>query len=291
MDSLLIYADRYEGKVFSVFDLHNKRFVGRFVSEGQGPNEVIPGLYLLKFPQKDKLYTYQRNAAIISIFNVPDYKIKENFRITSSTPWRPFEMEKTKDYYIGMGIFDKGRFGVYDSKGKFLYTGGHYPYKGDDMESSKAFLMYQGPFCANPDKNYFVASCLYSDHIVFYEITKNALIPIKEYYSYDVTVDGKNSSAGNSSVREKDETVFSYQWAFGTGSCCYMLFSGKTYAEDKERSGESRYIIVFDWQGNYIKTFHTDYDIKSFCVDEKNNYIYASALDEDFEYIIIKLKI
>ena len=63
IDALLIYYDRYEGKSLSVFDLKNNRFVGRFVSEGQGPNEVLLPLYLFSYPQKDQLYTYQCTPA------------------------------------------------------------------------------------------------------------------------------------------------------------------------------------------------------------------------------------
>lgn len=285
MDSLLIYYDRYKGKSFSVFDLKNNHFVGRFVSEGQGPNEVIPIVHLLAYPQKDNLYAYQSNAAIISVFDVTDFHIQNNIQITSSTPWRPFEMQRSKDYYIGMGIFEGGRFGVYNSKGEFLYMGGTYPYQGKDMESQKAFMMYQAHFCANPDKNYFVAGCSYSDHITFYEIKEDAIIPIKEYYSYDSTVDYEGR------LVTRNNSILSYAWAFGTSSYCYMLFSGKTYEENKKSTRGGNYIIVFDWQGNYIKTFNIDYNILSFCVDEINNYIYAAARDENGENVIIKVKI
>lgn len=285
IDSLLVYCDRYDGKSISVFDLKNNYFVGRFISEGQGPNEVIPLLHLITYPQKDKLYTYQRDAAIISIFDVPDFNIQNNIKISSSTPWRPFEIQKTKDYYIGMGIFDNGRFGVYDCDGNFLYTGGVYPYEGENLESSKAFLMYQGPLCTNPDNNCFVSASSYCDNISFYEITENSIIILKEYYSYNSTVDVTHR------VIIKDNTIINYTWAYGTNSFCYMLFSGETFSSNNKRARGGHYIIVFDWKGNYIKTFNVDYKIFSLCVDETNNCIYACAQEENGDYIIVRLKI
>jgi len=280
IDTLLIYCDRYKGKSLSVFDLKNNRFVGRFVSEGQGPNEVIPLLFLFPYPQKDKLYTYQRDMAIISIFDVPNFQMQNNIKIAS----RPTSMQKAKDYYIGMGIFDKGRFGIYDNNGEFLYTGGTYPYQGEGMKISTAYTLYQGQICANPEKNYFAAGCLFSDHISFYEVTENEVILRKEYYSYDTTVGYTNR------LEIKNNSILNYTWAFGTASYYYMLFSGKTYGETG-KTGGGHYIIVFDWQGNYVKTYNTDYEIYTFCVDENNNCIYATALDENLDYVIIRLEI
>jgi len=273
-DTLLAYYDRYDGKLLSVFDLKNNHFVGRFVSEGQGPTESLPPLFLFSYPQKDKLFTLQRNVATVSILDAQDFQIQYNIKFAS----RPSEIQKTKDYYIGIGVFDKGRFGVYDTQGEFLYAGETYPFNGKSMESPKAFLTYYGPFCANPDKNYFVAGCSFSDYIAFYEVTENKVIPIKEYYSYDAPVDTRN-----------DNNMIGYNCAFGTASYCYMLFSGKTLGENK-RQKIGRYIIVFDWQGNYIKTFNSDYDIFNFCVDEKNNCIYAVVREENSEYEIFKFK-
>ena len=184
-----------------------------------------------------------------------------------------------------MGVFESGRFVVYNSQGEQLYTGGNYPYGGDDMETVGAYLTYSGTMCANPEKNYFVAGCSFSDHIAFYEVSENEITLIKEYYSHDANVESTNNR-----LMIKDDSKISYNWGFGTDSYCYMLFSGKTHEENKKQK-VGQYIIVFNWQGKYIKTFNFDYNIYSFCVDEKNNYIYAVTRDENSDYAIVKLKI
>ena len=288
VDTLLIYGDRYGGKSISVFDLKNNRFVGRFISEGQGPNEVIPMLYLIPYSQKDKLYAFQRGMNIINTFDVSNFQIQSSIKIASSLPpsytLRPNRMQKTKDYYVGVGVIDKGRFGIFDSNGKFLYTDGVYPYQGKDMEPNKAYTLYQGQICASPERNYFAAGCWWSDHIAFYEVTKNGVVLLKEYSSYDTTVDFINM------IAIKSNSVLNFTEAFGTADYCYMLFNGKTFAENNEGTRGGNYIIVFDWQGNYIKTFHIDYKAYCFYVDEANNCIYASVLDENLDYVITKLE-
>ena len=287
VDSLLVYCDFYDGKHLSFFDLKNNRFVGRFLSYGQGPNDALHRVSLITYPQKDQLYIYQDGPAKISILDLLDFQMQTNLQIVSSTPWRPFEVQRTKDYYIGLGIFDEGSHGVFSIEGALLYTGGTYPFKGKDMESRDAFLIYQGKFCTNPDKNYFASGCVYSDHISFYEVKENEIILLKEYYSYDANVEYSNKGG----VKPNDKTTINYSWAFGTASYCYMLFNGKAYADNNGKTNEGRYIIIFDWHGNYKKTYYSDYEIRSFCVDETNNYIYATARDDDGDFIIIKLKI
>jgi hypothetical protein len=202
----------------------------------------------------------------------------------SSTPWRPFRIAKTKDYYIGETVYDKGRFGIYNMEGELLQTGGTYPFRGEEMERISAFLLYQGNFCACPEGNYFASGSLFCDHIAFYEAGETGITLQREYASHDV-----KATYANQLVVENDCTV-GYTCAYGTTSYCYMLFSGKTYAQNDHRSEDGNYIIIFDWQGNHVRTLETDREIRNFCVDEPNGMIYATALGDDREYGIMKFK-
>jgi hypothetical protein len=289
IDTLLVYKDIYEEKVLSVFDLKNSNFIGRFVSEGQGPNEVYPSrIFFLQYPQKDKLHIYQSNASILTTIEVPGFNISDKFTVSPATG-HSTEIQRTKDYYIGFGIFENGRFGVYNSNVEYMYAGADYPFTGSNMEPSQAFATYQGKYCTNPEGNYFAMGCWFSDHIAFYEVTDTEIVTLKEYSSYDANVD-VNTTENRSSMRPKDETIINYNAAFGTASYCYMLFSGKTYGETGKFSG-GRHIVVFDWKGNYIKTYNTDYEIENFCVDENNNCIYATSLNESGDYSILRFNI
>ena len=52
---------------------------------------------------------------------------------------------------------------------------------------------------------------------------------------------------------------------------------------NKRYAGGGNRIIVFDWDGNYIKSYKANEHIYSFCVDEGNNIIYASVRDDNDE--------
>jgi hypothetical protein len=281
----LVYYDYFEGKMISLYDLTNNRFAGRYVSAGNGPDEAIPPMDLFPFPQEDRIYAYQRNAATLNTFSVPEFRKLSSTQFASSTPWRPAKMVKTKDYYVGETIYDKGRFGIYNLKGELLHTGGTYPFRGEEMERTQAFILYQGSVCASPEGNYFALGSLLCDHIAFYEVGESGITLLKEYASHDL-----KASYPNQLVVENDCMV-NYTYAYGTASYCYMLFSGKTYAQNGQSLDGGKYIVIFDWQGNHVRTLETDREIRHFCVDEPNGAIYTSALGDDGEYGIIKFEI
>jgi len=289
-DNLLIYTDFYDGLFLSVFNLKNNRFVGRFLQQGQGPNDAIALIYLLPYPEKDKLYIYQRNAAKLSILDTQKFNIQRNIQFTSKTAWRPFEMQRTKDFFIGTGILEKGRFAVYDLNGTFITEGGRYPFRGERMERANAFLTYQGSYCTNPDNNSFASGCLYSDYLAFYKVKDNEITLTKEYFSRDADIKSDNNGT-TSRVAPNNSSTINYTSAFGSKSYCYMLFSGKTYEDNNNSDSGGKHIIIFDWDGNYIKTFETDVIIYNFFVDETNNIIFAVANDESGEKAIVKFEI
>ena len=289
IDTLLIYDDRFDNKLISIYDVKSNHFVGRYVSEGNGPGEAIAPFDILPYSQNNRLYAYQRNKAMLSIFDVPELKMCNTLSFTStstSSAWRPFKVEKMKDYYLGETVFDKGRFGLYSLQGEFLRSGVTYPFDGEDVDRTAAFMLYQGNFCANPEANQLALGCVFCDHLSFYEVNEEKEFALlKEYTSNTI-----KARYPGQLVIQGDCTI-NYTWAQGTSAYCYMLFSGKTYSENNEATGGGHYIIVFDWQGNYVKTFETDYEIGTFYVDEINNQVYATALNSDGEYEIMLFKL
>ena len=157
-------------------------------------------------------------------------------------------------------------------------------------------MVYEGYLCTNAANNKFAFGCLYSDYLAFYEIKNNELVVLKAYFSKDanVTYGADTLGDGTPIVRlfQKDNTVRNYRSSFGSNTYCYMLFSGKTNEEiGDNRSGDGNYIIVFDWDGNHIRTFQSDYAIDFFYVDEDNNLIYAIVRGDDGERNVAKFRL
>jgi hypothetical protein len=294
-DNLLIYCDSYEGLLLSVYDLNKNHFAGRYISQGNGPGEALPPLRLFSSDQNHEFYAYQPNKRTLSSVSIPDFRLTGIAQLTSNNTWRPRSLKKTKDFFMCLGDMDNGIFGIYDPNFNPVFEGGKFPFDGENRNRREAFLVYQGHLCTNPANNKFAFGCTYSDYLVFCEIQNNELVVLKEYFTKDanvitgsstVNIDGQEGVMY--SVSQKDDTVINYDSSFGSATYCYMLFSGQTVEERKERSSNGNFIVVFDWDGKYIRTFQSDHEIFNFYVDEDNSLIYAIVRGDDGEKHIAK---
>ena len=289
IDNLLLYYDKYENQTVTVFNTQNEQFVRRFLTIGKGPGEVIAPVKLFVSPIDKKICVFQMQTGHVNVYE-PNEIITQNQITTPHQIFlgdRPANIKKIKDGYIGIGMFDGGRYRLYDSIGNMVSECGQYPFRGEEMDQMGRFFLYQGVLSTSADGSCFAMGTSYCDNLEFYRIENGTAILTKRYENYDVKAQFSNV------IRMDDDCVMNYKAAYG-GKYCYMLYSGKTYLEQgRFRSAGGRKIIVFDWNGNYIKSFIADVDIYSFCVDEENNIIYAIAYDKEDEggFIIKKIEI
>ena len=274
-NSYLLFSDPYEGKAITVLNVNTKQCVRRFLDIGQGPGEVILPLklslsgdkYINIFQiQTGRLYTYDINDIINSASPAP---ILAQYLFAD----RPANIVKTANGFTGIGMFEDGRYRLYDETGKISQAIGNYPFRGNSMNQLDRFFLYQGVLCASPDGKHFAFGTSYCDNIEFYRIEKDTVLLVRKYETYDV--DGNF----NQVVLLSDECVMAYKGACGTSRYCYMLYSGKKFGEQRRRSTGGEKIIVFDWKGTYIRSFESDQTIFWFSVDEKDSTIYAVTRD------------
>jgi hypothetical protein len=288
LDSLILYYDRYEGKTITVFDTKNNKLVRRFLSEGRGSGEVITPLKLLVSPEHKNLYVFQIQTGYLNVYALKDIVNMD----TETKPAekyvfgdRPAIIRKHQTGYVGIGMFDDGRFHLYDTKGEITAAAGKYPFKGDEMDHTTRFFIYQGSLCTNPNATCFAMGASYCDNIEFYEIKNDRASLVKQYGNYDV------NAQFNNRIELHDDCIMNYKAAYGTARYCYMLYSGKTYFENHRRTFGGKTVRVFDWKGNYIKSYESEKDIFSFCVDETDENMYVITLDNDGEYGIARFKL
>jgi len=279
LDSLLLFYDPYENKSVTVYDTKNKQLVRRFLSEGQGPGEVVMRpLSLFTSPVEKRICMYQTQISKLNIYEPID--IIENDHIADPTQlqfsgkMKPMSLKKIKHGYVGIGAFEDGRFRMYDSGGNIVSAFGKYPFRGEEMDFMGRFFIYQGFVATSIDGECFAIGSSYCDNLEFYQIVDGTAVLKKKYESYDVMAE----FVGNV-IRRNDDCIMNYKAAFG-GKYCYMLYSGETYLEKGKNTAGGKRIIVFDWNGNYLKSYKAEVEIIAFCVDEENNMIYAIIRDK-----------
>ena len=282
-DPLLLFSDAYDDTLVTVFDTKNEQFVRRFILRGNGPGDAIPPLRLFVSNADKQIYALQsQTGGQIKIYEPDD--IINKYNVIPKQIFlekQPTYVRKVKNGYIGIGpLFDGGRFRLYDSAGNFVSEFGEYPFRGKEIEMSPMarYGVYQGYVAASADGNYFAIGTLYCDNLEFYSMEAGKAELIKKYETYDA----KAIFHGNM-MRVDDDCILNYRAAYGD-KYCYMLYSGKPHVENGKptRAGGNR-IIVFDWNGNYLRSYKTEEVIVSFCVDEENNIIYAAVRDDNDE--------
>jgi hypothetical protein len=284
VDSLLIFYDRYDKQLITVFDAKNNQFVRRFMNEGHGPEEVIPPLKL--FIDNGQLGVFQIQTGALNLYDVKDIVNTGQAPIAVKKVVfkdRPANIKPILSGFVGIGMFDDGRYRLYDKNAEYIGAVGAYPFKGEEMEPSMRFFIYQGNFCTNG--NHFAFGSSYCDNLEFYRVENNKASLVQKHETTDAKVQF------NQKLQIEDDCVMNYKSAYGGEKYCYMLFSGKTYIKQNRRSMLGNKILVFDWQGKYIQTFATETDVVSVCVDEPDGILYAIAYDKEDGFSIERFKI
>ncbi|MDR1121509.1 MAG: TolB-like 6-bladed beta-propeller domain-containing protein [Dysgonamonadaceae bacterium] len=295
IDTLLIFSDFYDHQTITMLDVRNDRFLGRFLPVGNGPGEVILPVRLFEASEKE-LGVFMPQWGCFYLLELPGMELREKIFFED----RPVTVKKTKDYYVGTGTFrpngtnpssqsdtddrPDGRYHLYDSSGKLMHEAGEYPFIGKDdrMETGRKFALYQGYLCANPGSNFFAHGSEFCDNLEFFMTQKEQSRLLKKYETYDTTVEFREQR-----LTITDNTVKSYAWAYGTEQYCYFLYCGSTQAESIGKKLFKNHVIVFDWSGNHVKTFETDMNIQTFCIDEVNHVMYGFVTVED-EFVLMR---
>lgn len=160
-------------------------------------------------------------------------------------------------------------------------------YPADDLpESAHArFFLYQGDLCSQPGGTHFALGSSYSDNLEFYKIKEGKAELLKKYGAGN-----KVLAQFNDRIQLDDNCLLGYKSSYATDKYCYMLYSGKTYAENDHRVSWGENIFVFEWNGDFVKSFRLNHEILTFAVDETNEVIYGIVLHEE-EAGIMKFEI
>ncbi|MDE7374588.1 MAG: TolB-like 6-bladed beta-propeller domain-containing protein, partial [Odoribacter sp.] len=68
--------------------------------------------------------------------------------------------------------------------------------------------------------------------------------------------------------------------------CIFALYSGRTYRQHKGDVDKGRIILVFDWNGTHLRTYHLSSTCSSISYDKATNTIYALSQEKGKAEII-----
>ncbi len=266
-DSRLFIYDPYEQKTLTLLNTKNNQCISREISIGNGVGEVNPPLRLSVSNRDKNMYVFQTQSGVFNTYHFSENELtlKESVSIKE----RPANIVATQDVLVGIGPFQDKRYRIYDKQGNLKYETGAYPFEGDRLKPYTRFFLYQGHICAQPNGIHFAMGSSYSDNLEFYVIRNNETQLLKRYGDKDV------KASFNNTIQLNDLCLIGYKGAYATEKYCYMLYSGKTFAENDYRRMWATHIFVFEWNGEFVQSFRLDKEVLSFCVDESNHFFYG----------------
>ena len=286
LDSLLIYTDKFEGRLITVLNLNTGSY-RRVLSSGRGPGEMMM-IRRISYDSKDKtirlfdnnanrLTTFSATRSFSDLFSVSSIEDVIDFSYDNV----PFEMAPFGDGYIANGNFDGRQFSLLDGDGRSTGYFGVYPGNNDDAGSGDAFFMKNQTLMAvKPDQSRFAAAGYSNDQLVFYKAEKSG-VPQKtrEYFTFDADVETMTHEYGVR-VINKPETVSAYMCLYPTDKYLYASYKGRTIEEMMNPDIEKvNYILKFDWDGKFIEGYVVG-NIDDFAVDETAGRLYAFVYED-----------
>ncbi|MDR1859334.1 MAG: TolB-like 6-bladed beta-propeller domain-containing protein [Bacteroidales bacterium] len=286
-EKYIILLDRLHGQKHSLhaLDRDSGKLEFEFLTKGNGPCEIS----LISFdnflqPDSQKIQYYDMNHKQFLYFDINSRTIdcRSTLRLWNKDKIWPIAFFDMGTYYMGAGrIAEKGEWSksrIVTFNKSFDPIGFHEeePVLSYNDEENKKLIehMFYMYFCKiRPDKKRMVFASF--------------LTGIMEIYNLESAPDSIRIIKRMllTPLMKEEDNIHGFEDAYVTDKYIYAPHSGKT----RKELNLAQNIKVFDWNGEPIIEMNVGIGIRCFAVDEKRRKIYAVALPEDKEYILITM--
>lgn len=296
MDSILFITDHFNRDT-AIWGLHigQKKITKAYGRKGRGPGEI-------SFSPSSNIQ-YNLSTKEITLYD-PNYKKLIQYNIKDTTffeyrlPYRDSllksnfvqDIVKTDSFYICMGtgdLFSKGkRFLIYNKSYELINVLNGYPTINIPKEDIAEIYQYGEEIHVKPDGSKFVFTSYIGGTLEIFDLQHlpDSIPNIARNIYYNPIYE--KSKSGSISALEK--TIYGFENVYVTNNAIYcLLFDYKqpTLAFPNK-------IIIYNWNGEWLKSYSLDCMLHSLCVDEKNKIIYGMAFSEkeSFHLVYFNLK-
>ena len=185
-------------------------------------------------------------------------------------------MRTNRGEFVGPGVFDGGRLGFFDSNGRLIETRGPIPGVDQTLPPLARQHMFQSRAVSHPEHNLFAVASRYATSLEIFGID-GSLVALGQA-PVDITPDAASVSQQHG-FTQSEQTRFGYVDVAASRDFIFALFSGRTFAEYKDRCNYGQEVHVFDWTGNLRGVVQLDVAAIGLAVDEDSNSLYATEHD------------
>lgn len=272
VDDYLVIADHKSAdKLIHIFNKDDFNYVTSIADIGQGPGEItVMGhieedknsrAFLVSDHGKQRIFSYNIDSALTA----PSYMPEERVRMDKSQFPHVYRLINDS-LSVGLFIQPIGTNDFAQSVAKWnMMTGDVETLSQEHPEIKKKRVS----FAVSEENRLFVECYAYNDLMSIYRLDGSLLSNIY----------GPNWHKGTS-----DGTPHYRKVAF-CGDYIFATYSGEN--DSREEYIPTKF-IVFDTNGNYIKTIETEHKIADFCYDEANDRMIMN-LDSEIQFAYLDL--
>lgn len=306
IDNNIIISSYRQNNAFSVYQLKGDSLIEKeaFLRHGEGPFEMIqPFSFYNK--QENKLYVYDHVGYLKSMYSID----LQNFQNLYNTSTRvEIQTPDLKDYFWPgrMRKMNDNSFLMLGSKvrsrnllSKINLTNNaafelNSPYPEQDGAFSVDQMVKQGVYLdgvieKHPDLDKVVYACSTGKYAEIIDLMHSELnrTLISAIYPKYRTQDGINRAylddcLQGMQVRVTENYIYTLLYPLTKGD----VRNKKSYKGYPSYCGDE--LLVFNWQGEFIKKYALDNPVYSYVVDEKDDFLYAMTTHIDGEGELMK---
>ena len=291
IDSVVFIEDQiHRDSCIWGFHVGEKRVVKTWVPKGRGPGEVNAlSSNVHYFPEERCFMVYDPNYKKMIEYNDSAYSFVEYKLPVQDSIFRMNfvqDVVKCDHYFVCMGTGDifrqNKRFIVLDSNFQVVKALEGYPFMKDiNLQDISEVYQYGDEIRVKPDGSKFVFGSYIGGVLEIFDLDQlpDSIPLIKREVYYRPVFD--KDEAGN--ILFAENTQCGFENIYVTDNAIYALihdFSNRNLSfPDK--------LVVYDWQGNWKKTYGLDWMTHAICVDEKNQMIYAMAFSPEKSFHLV----
>lgn len=282
---LVVSEKKSNDDLLKIIDIDKGRFLKSMGINGMGPGEITQAGKLHKDSDLGSFWVYDSNLKIFSRFNVKsDSKLAiEQFKQPQEF-YLAIDMLWSSDSSLMTVLADGNeKFVEYHMNGELLNTYGTWEVMLDqkDIPSNVIMSVHQGPLITNPDKSKFIKTGVLRDYMEILDKESGTIVSVRgpEHLIADFEVD---YSAGYpmAMFTSRDSHQF-YLSATAGKDYIYALYFGKPMSEYFNNGEYARTVMVFDYEGEIIRSYELDYSLIAFTVDEEGRRFFGITYDAE----------
>ena len=194
---------------------------------------------------------------------------------------------KAGKYIISTGFYTQGRYKLENiasgETGYFLQYPDHPKFPKID-EETKAIMYASNVLRLRPDNEAFVCGTMYSGVLEICKIQNDQIFAVKQLNLHYPKVYIQKSKAKDKypTVAFSRDNFFGFTDIFTTQDRIYTIYSGKTFRENQKNIQEGSFLMVFDWNGNLLKSFELSVPLTLLKYNEEEKAIFGQRFRENY---------